>query len=73
MLLFIACINITYMFYVHQFILVFYSSARHNKIERIDQDAFEEIDRLLEIFLDHNKITELKAKTFNTQSILEVL
>ena len=53
--------------------LLLYSSARHNKIETIDSDAFYDVKRVLAIYLDHNKIDRLQAGTCKELSLLEEL
>lgn len=56
-----------------KFVLLFYSSARYNNIGEIDQDAFEDLYRLLDIFLDYNEITRIEARTFKGLVSIEIL
>ena len=55
------------------YILLFYSSATYNKIESIDQDTFEEMDRLSDLYLDHNEITTIQARTFKDFQFMKIL
>ena len=47
-----------------KFLLLFYSSAQYNNIERIDSDAFEDLNWLQSIYLDYNNITTIESKSF---------
>ena len=50
---------------------MFYSSARHNKIETVDRDAFSKMKRAFFIYLDYNLITTIEANTFRGMGTLE--
>lgn len=60
----------TLLCYVMWILLLFYSSARHNEIETVEQDALSNMKRAFYIHLDSNLITTIEANTFKDMKVL---